>query len=191
MLKYLSHSIQNFTSLRGRARRAEYAYFQFFFISVIITYIIGMITIIFSWIASLGFNEEVLNLTDPIIEMLDFSTPSNSFFLWTLLKWWFLPSVFFSILSIAFLAVEVRRWHDLGKSGLWVIAHWAILLIPFFGRLAALACSIYLMVAEGKTGKNSYGEDPKRKRVAIKKRIYTRNVAKPMTIKKKTTQEET
>lgn len=55
-----------------------------------------------------------------------------------------------SIYSLAILlpsiAVAIRRMHDVGKSG-WFI------LIPFY--------NLYLCIIEGEKGANQYGEDPK------------------------------
>lgn len=51
------------------------------------------------------------------------------------------------------LAVSVRRLHDLGKSGWFLL----IALIPIVGPLYLL----YLFIQEGVQGANEYGEDPK------------------------------
>lgn len=51
------------------------------------------------------------------------------------------------------LAVTVRRLHDTGRSGLWIL----VAFIPFIGALVLL----YFMVIEGNSGPNQYGPDPK------------------------------
>lgn len=55
--------------------------------------------------------------------------------------------VFFTMLPL-----QIRRWHDLGKSGWWCITA----LIPVVGAFAAL----YLTFASGDYGPNEYGPDP-------------------------------
>jgi uncharacterized membrane protein YhaH (DUF805 family) len=52
------------------------------------------------------------------------------------------------------LAVYVRRMHDIGKSG-WFILLW---FIPIIGWIWALV----LLFTEGNNGPNEYGPDPKR-----------------------------
>lgn len=51
------------------------------------------------------------------------------------------------------IAVSVRRLHDVGKSGLWLL----LMFIPLFGWLYLL----FLYVQPGTTGPNAYGADPK------------------------------
>lgn len=51
------------------------------------------------------------------------------------------------------LAVSIKRWHDRGKSGWWVL----IVLIPFIGWIWALIETGFL---EGTRGPNQYGPDP-------------------------------
>lgn len=46
------------------------------------------------------------------------------------------------------LAQAVKRSHDIGNSGWWI-------LVPFYG--------IWLLFADGDVGDNKYGEDPKRR----------------------------
>ncbi|MEO0416282.1 MAG: DUF805 domain-containing protein, partial [Verrucomicrobiota bacterium] len=52
------------------------------------------------------------------------------------------------------LAVSVKRWHDRGKSGLWVLVNF----IPVVGGLWEL---IECGCLDGDYGKNQYGLDPK------------------------------
>ena len=51
------------------------------------------------------------------------------------------------------LAVSVRRLHDTGRSGWWLL----IVFVPLVGWLIAL----YFLAQPGKTGQNRYGPDPK------------------------------
>jgi uncharacterized membrane protein YhaH (DUF805 family) len=51
------------------------------------------------------------------------------------------------------LAVSVRRLHDIGKSGWWIL----IGLIPLIGAIVLIVWA----VTEGTRGSNAYGEDPK------------------------------
>ena len=52
------------------------------------------------------------------------------------------------------LAVNIRRLHDLGLSGWWLLAG----LIPFVGLLGAIP----LLFVEGENRANQYGPNPKR-----------------------------
>jgi uncharacterized membrane protein YhaH (DUF805 family) len=51
------------------------------------------------------------------------------------------------------LAVSIRRLHDLGKSGWWLL----IVLVPLIGSIWLLV----LWVTEGTPGDNQYGQNPK------------------------------
>ena len=51
------------------------------------------------------------------------------------------------------IAVAIRRMHDIGKSGLFLL----IGLIPILGALIL----IYFLAQEGNQGPNEYGADPK------------------------------
>lgn len=51
------------------------------------------------------------------------------------------------------LAVSIKRWHDRGKSGWWVL----IGLVPLIGQLWAL---IEMGFLPGTPGPNEYGPDP-------------------------------
>lgn len=68
----------------------------------------------------------------------------------------FLP-LFGSLLMLGLLvpslAVNVRRLHDVGKSGLWILLY----LIPIVGVIWMLVYT----VTEGQSGENEYGPDPK------------------------------
>jgi uncharacterized membrane protein YhaH (DUF805 family) len=65
----------------------------------------------------------------------------------------FLVGIYSLAVLVPHLAVAVRRLHDTGKSGWWVL----ILLVPFVGWIALLI----LLVLEGQPGDNEYGPNPK------------------------------
>ncbi len=50
------------------------------------------------------------------------------------------------------LAVFVRRLHDVGKSGWWILIYFTIIGIFYL---------LYLLVIEGDQGQNEYGSNPK------------------------------
>ena len=61
--------------------------------------------------------------------------------------------LYFSATLIPWLALNVRRLHDIGKSGGYVFIN----LIPIIGRI----WYIVLVATEGEYGSNNYGPDPK------------------------------
>lgn len=56
-----------------------------------------------------------------------------------------LSSIYSLVSLVPSIAVGVRRMHDVGKSGWFII-------IPFY--------NLYLLAQEGQTGRNEYGPDP-------------------------------
>jgi len=60
---------------------------------------------------------------------------------------------FFLLLLWANLAVDVKRWHDLDRSGWWVL----FTLVPIIGPIWVL---IQLGLAEGTPGENRFGPPP-------------------------------
>lgn len=87
--------------------------------------------------------------------------------------------VFMLLLFLPLLGVEVRRMHDIGRSGWWVVAYWVlaavlhagdVLLqdrvsdIELIGVLVQGGCLLVLLgcfVQAGDAGGNRYGPDPK------------------------------
>jgi uncharacterized membrane protein YhaH (DUF805 family) len=64
-----------------------------------------------------------------------------------------LGGLFAISILIQCIAVGVRRLHDTGRSGWWLLVN----LVPFVGWIVVLV----LMALEGKQGDNPYGPDPK------------------------------
>jgi len=71
--------------------------------------------------------------------------------------WLFLPLaalwVFFAVISVS---TTIRRLHDFGQTGLWLLVFIAISIVPFLGLLAQIA----LLFIEGDAGANRYGPSP-------------------------------
>lgn len=58
------------------------------------------------------------------------------------------------------LAVSVRRLHDMGNSGLWLLLFIVLFLVPFVNLIAAV-CFIVWLAQPGMSGENRFGPDPK------------------------------
>ena len=75
----------------------------------------------------------------------------NSSFLWVVLG--LLSLVGYVLIFWMGLAVSIKRWHDRGKSGWWIL----IAFIPLIGGIWALVETGFL---EGDPGDNEYGPNP-------------------------------
>ncbi|MFC4816495.1 MULTISPECIES: DUF805 domain-containing protein [unclassified Flavobacterium] len=107
---------ENYANFKGRARRSEYWYF--FLTQFLITIVCYILFGVFAAMDNLG------------VGMIFYAI-----------------AMLFSLATmIPGLAVGVRRMHDVGKSG-W------FLLVPIY--------SLILALTEGEKGANAWGEDPK------------------------------
>ena len=139
-----------FAQFSGRARRREF--WGFVLYSLIFSYLVQFVSSLFVFPIFLSdvFEERLFDayMSGGVIDMYGeiFSNPGfiTSYGLLTLV------SLFFLIPS---LAVSVRRLHDIGKSGWFLL----ITLIPVVGSI------IFIIYAaqEGVRRPNKYGEDPK------------------------------
>ena len=64
-----------------------------------------------------------------------------------------LVAIYSLAVAIPYLAVSVRRLHDTGRSGWWLL----IVLVPIIGGLALLVFTLQ----DSKPGENQYGPNPK------------------------------
>jgi uncharacterized membrane protein YhaH (DUF805 family) len=126
-MKYYLDVIKKYVKFDGRARRKEYWMFVLF-------------NVIFSFVASII--DSVAGLT--------YTSSGNSYGYASV-------GIISSLYSLAVLlpsiGVGIRRLHDIGKSGWWLL----ISLVPLAGPIWLLV----LMVTDGVVGENQYGPDPK------------------------------
>ena len=117
---------KKYADFSGRARRAEYWYFTLWYA-----------LLLFALMFTLGFIVGALGGTDESAGTL--------------------ASIVSNIISLALLlpslGVAIRRLHDIGKSGWWIL----IAFIPILGAIILLI----FMVTPGNAGSNQYGPDPK------------------------------
>lgn len=132
MLKYMFMPYRRYFDFSGRSCRSE---FWSFFVLAASVFAVTVILYASAGALEPGF--------DP-----DTSDPGPGFMLGTAIF-----TIFFLVSAIPATALEVRRWHDIGKSG-W---HWCIRFIPIVGGIIVL---IY-MAMKGEAGGNKYGPDPK------------------------------
>ena len=116
---------QNYANFSGRARRSEFWFFQLFiFLIAFLLQTFVIRSMSASSSSSLGINGFIV-----------------------------LYLIFFLITLIPSLAVTVRRFHDIGKSGLYIF----IVLIP----LAGFFIFCYYMCLDSESTPNMYGPSPK------------------------------
>lgn len=120
---------RNYVTFRGRAPRSEYWWFVLFFFlgSALLAVIEGVF---------LGVGE-----TARIPGGWEWHSDGGP-----------LTGLFALAMILPMLAVTVRRLHDIGKSGWWVL----IGLVPFFGALVLL----YFYVQPSEPGQNVFGPNP-------------------------------
>lgn len=70
--------------------------------------------------------------------------------------------IYAALTFIPALAVMSRRWHDLGRTGWWVLLN----LVPGIGTVV----SLFFFLGRGDRGTNDYGRDPREKKFRNKKR---------------------
>ena len=125
--KYFVDTIKKrYAKFDGRASRSEYWYFMLFYL--ILSFILGSI------------DAYVIN---PMLG----ETPVES------VQGGILQFVAALALLVPSIALAIRRLHDIGKSGWWLL----IVLIPIIGALVLL----YFYVVDSESGTNRFGMNPK------------------------------
>ena len=116
-----------FLQFNGRINRA------LFWGGLVAVWVVGLIN---SWVNRASVPDD--GLTTPVPAIIGITT----FLIGIALIW---PA----------LAVSIKRWHDRGKSGWWML----IFLIPIIGWIWGF---VELGIIEGTRGPNEYGPDPLR-----------------------------
>jgi len=129
--RYFIDTLKNrYAAFKGRATRSEYWYFVLYSI---------IIAIILAFVDAMVVNP-LLGI-QPGPEGSDTSVISTIFSLAILI-----PSV----------ALGIRRLHDIGKSGWWILLG----IIPIVNFIGALVL-IYFCTRDSQPGENQYGQNPK------------------------------
>ncbi len=129
--RYFTDTLKNrYADFKGRASRSEYWYFVLFTI---------IIAIILSILDSMIINP-LLGI-QPVVENARTGLLGTLFSLGILI-----PSM----------SLAIRRLHDIGKSGWWVLLG-VIPVLNFIGGFVLL----YFMVKDSQSGSNQYGANPK------------------------------
>ncbi|MGM0545800.1 MAG: DUF805 domain-containing protein [Bacteroidota bacterium] len=123
-MKWYIKVLTQYADFEGRARRKEY--WMFFLVNLLIYFAIAFVGGLF-----LGFNPEA-------------GMGSASMML---------PMLYSLAVLLPSIAVGIRRLHDTGRSGWWLL----ISFVPVIGPIVL----IVFFVQEGQPGTNQYGPNPK------------------------------
>lgn len=136
MFYYYKQSFQKMFDFYGRSRRAEYWICQLIDLCIVFAFFVfgGLI------FQLLYYLEVVQQRDTKVLSILLMSLWGVTFFIWGITR------------LIARVALKIRRLHDVGHSG------WFVLLdLSGIGSLVLLIFTLQ----EGQKGKNQYGADPK------------------------------
>jgi len=122
-MQYFIKGMKNYVNFNGRATRTEYWMFYLFYI---LFYFVAYGILM----AGLFAQNDVVTILGSVLVI--------GFVLATMLPMW---------------AVSIRRLHDVGKSGWFILVN----LIPFAGPIWFLV----LMCTDSQPGTNQYGDNPK------------------------------
>jgi uncharacterized membrane protein YhaH (DUF805 family) len=135
--------LKKYTDDRGRARRSEYWYFVLLNALVLLTILVVCGIVI--GVAYLLASSEMM-YDDTVVEAA-FTVGAVVYVLYAL------------AVAVPFLAVSVRRLHDLNASGCYLLVFFLVGLIPYIGIISAIA-QIIIFAQQGTEGENKYGPDP-------------------------------
>ncbi len=175
MKKYLSLMLETFKKsfkYKGRSSNLEFVLFSvssliyMFFIMPLIALIIymGLLKTVASNATEEQMRNSFISFFGPILDFLISFIPVQYadilmgliFLLFALL----VLILLFGPIFFASISLVVRRLHDLGHSGKWILAFILGSLIPILGVLFSFALIIYLSFKKGKNESNKYGEPP-------------------------------
>lgn len=132
----VSTCFRKYVDFQGRARRSEYWYFA-----------------LFNGLALIG-----LVIVGAIIGVLlsSYTTDSKNVIIGAIVV---LVVLYWLAIVLPGLAVAVRRFHDLGVTGWFVLIFAVAGAIPFVGWIASIGQLIWFCM-RGTEGENDYGPDP-------------------------------
>ena len=157
MFKYYLAVLKKYATFSGRARRKEYWYF-------------ALMNWIISFCLSLPFLCSYLNIIFQTVSSIDTLPTEDELLLATLTNMspisivlYVLAMLYQIAVFIPTLALWVRRLHDIGKSGKFLLLI-LVLFIPLVNILACIVLPILFLVwacTDSQIGENKYGADPK------------------------------
>ncbi|MBW2658372.1 MAG: DUF805 domain-containing protein [Deltaproteobacteria bacterium] len=128
---YFVNTLKNkYAAFKGRATRSEYWYFALY------SMIIAIILAIIDWM-----------IINPLLGVQP-GPESNSTSL--------LGTIFNLAILIPSLALSIRRLHDIGKNGWWVL----LALVPIVNFIGIFVI-LYFFTRDSQPGENQYGPNPK------------------------------
>lgn len=145
---------ERYFDFSGRARRLEYWGFNLF---GLIVYIFGAVLM---YMGGLRFEERGAAETGPFdasTSAVDAATADVDATFWFGLG---IIALFALFSFIPSLAVTVRRLHDRGRSGFWLIGYAVVGAIPIIGLVSSLFFLVD-MLRSGTPGSNRFGTDPR------------------------------
>lgn len=157
MIKYYLEALKKYATFSGRARRKEYWYFT------LMNWIIG-------FCLTLPFMCSYFNVIFQAVSSTDTLPTEDELFLTTLANMSLISIILYALVIIyqiavfiPTLALWVRRLHDIGKSGKFLLLI-LVLFIPLVNILACIILPILFLVwacTDSQIGENKYGADPK------------------------------
>ena len=155
----IKSGFSNYVNFKGRARRSEYWFW--FLLNFIIGSVLLTIAIVLGGISAFSnYN----NVEESVMKFMVTALPIFIMYaLWILAV--FLPSI----------AVTVRRLHDTGKSGLYLLVYFVPLVLSFVAGSVSVVLGIIVlllqvagsiaifvfMLFDSQAGTNKYGDNPK------------------------------
>lgn len=136
--------VEKYCCFTGRARRSEYWYFV-------------LAQTILSWVVSFFGMVSINDAVGRFMVDQDFAAYMSAIFTSPAM---IVSSIISLALLLPSLGVAVRRLHDIGKSGWWIVGFYVICCIPLV-NFAAMIYALYLLCKDSEDGENEYGPNPK------------------------------
>ena len=142
--RYFVDTLKNrYAQFNGRASRSEFWYFALF------SLIISIIFAVLDSVLGTGYTYEVAtnSLATATTEAASVSVTQTI---------GYLQSFYALAVMIPTIAISIRRLHDLGKSGWWILLG----VIPLV-NLIGIFVLLFFYVQDSQPGENEYGPNPK------------------------------